>query len=239
MATASTVGSSALTHNVEHRIATSLFGAAAVMAILFPGAVLGALLAKLVWRATRPPIVSAWLFGGMGAATAAVLRSAVAMAWPVRLIVHALYPGALPGVSIHAIAASVPVEALVGPLLLVTFELGTSRWRRTIQGQEAQRTRDVTNRKKALERHWNGPGGDTISTEAVASGRILLGIGAEDRQPFEIGLHELDHHVFLPGASGSGKTTTIARLTDGAMANGYGVVIIDCKGEEARGRQSS
>jgi len=40
------------------------------------------------------------------------------------------------------------------------------------------------------------------------------------QQPFDLATRELAQHVFLPGASGSGKKTTIARLCDGALANG-------------------
>jgi signal recognition particle GTPase len=41
-------------------------------------------------------------------------------------------------------------------------------------------------------------------------------------------------HIFLPGASGSGKTNTIACIADGVLASGHGVVIVDCKGSKLR-----
>ena len=40
----------------------------------------------------------------------------------------------------------------------------------------------------------------------------------------------LQRTSFSPGATGTGKTTTIARLADGALFNGYAVVIVDAKG---------
>jgi hypothetical protein len=55
-------------------------------------------------------------------------------------------------------------------------------------------------------------------------------VGAEDNVPFDLTAAELVQHVFVPGASGTGKTTTLVTLADGAISNGYGVVIIDCKG---------
>lgn len=43
-------------------------------------------------------------------------------------------------------------------------------------------------------------------------------------------MDEVGQHIFIPGASGTGKTTTLVRLADGALANGFGVIIVDCKG---------
>jgi hypothetical protein len=42
--------------------------------------------------------------------------------------------------------------------------------------------------------------------------------------------------VFLPGASGSGKTTTLVRLADGALSCGAGLVVVDCKGSGLGGK---
>ncbi len=60
-------------------------------------------------------------------------------------------------------------------------------------------------------------------------GTIRLGSDVSD-QPFDLSLDELKQHVFIPGLPGAGKSTTLTRLADGALANGYGVVIIDCAG---------
>jgi len=86
----------------------------------------------------------------------------------------------------------------------------------------------MTNRKKALERHWTGPSASTQGTSPA--GMVHLGVSADDGRPFDIGADELAQHIFVPGASGTGKTTTLVTLADGAVANGYGVIIIDCKG---------
>jgi hypothetical protein len=58
----------------------------------------------------------------------------------------------------------------------------------------------------------------------------VLELGLVDGRPFVLSLGELGQHVFVPGASGSGKTTTVACLVDGHLSNGCGVVIVDCKG---------
>lgn len=62
-------------------------------------------------------------------------------------------------------------------------------------------------------------------------GSVRLGVDAEINRPLDLRLpDELAAHVFLPGTSGAGKTTTLARLADGVVANGYAAIFIDCKG---------
>lgn len=51
-------------------------------------------------------------------------------------------------------------------------------------------------------------------------------------------IRELGHHIFLPGASGSGKTTTIGRIVDGFLSNDCSAVIVDCKGTGLAGTAS-
>jgi hypothetical protein len=89
----------------------------------------------------------------------------------------------------------------------------------------------VERRKKALERGWAGPDAAPSATDGQAhpSGTIRLGT-SDDERPFDLGADEVAQHVFVPGASGSGKTTTLVRLADGALSSGYAVVIVDCKG---------
>lgn len=62
-------------------------------------------------------------------------------------------------------------------------------------------------------------------------GGIRLGALRDNRRkPFDLTPSELRSHVFIPGASGSGKTTTLARIADGALRAGEAFVIVDCKG---------
>jgi hypothetical protein len=49
-------------------------------------------------------------------------------------------------------------------------------------------------------------------------------------QRFWLGLHELERHATLLGTTGSGKTTTLARLMDEAMTAGWPVLVVDAKG---------
>ena len=68
---------------------------------------------------------------------------------------------------------------------------------------------------------------------------MRLAVDGETRRPLDLKLpDELATHVCLPGATGSGKTTTLTRIADGALANWYWLVVIDCKagdlGDSAR-----
>jgi hypothetical protein len=194
-----------------------------------PGGLVGAVVASILWRVTRPDIVTRWLIAGLGAATVAVLRTSLALGWPWRAIARDWLPSLSSGLTVTSVVSSLPVEVAAGPALLVLFESGMILWKRTILGQEWSRVRAVADRKKALERDWEGPSAWTHGGPPPV-GQVRLGINAEDGQPFDIGVDELGQHVFIPGASGTGKTTTLVTLCEGALANGYGVIIIDCKG---------
>ncbi|MCA1644324.1 MAG: DUF853 family protein [Chloroflexi bacterium] len=47
---------------------------------------------------------------------------------------------------------------------------------------------------------------------------------------FRLGLSELERHATLIGTTGSGKTSTLARLMDSAMTAGWSVLVVDAKG---------
>lgn len=217
-------------HNLDHNTALSLFTVAIALVAVCPGALLGALVALVIWRATRPDIVTKWLLGGLGGATVGGLHAALAIGWPWRLLLHGIDPSLSGGLVSATIARSVLIEALLGPLALAAQQSGQVYWRRTIQGQEWARHREMTDRKKALERGWPGPiGSQAAATTSHPNGTIRLGVGADGRA-FDLSADEIAQHIFVPGASGTGKTTTLVRIADGALASGYGVAIIDCKG---------
>ena len=217
--------------NAENRLAGSLLLIVVAGATTFPGAALGAAISWLLWRETRPSNVTAWLLGGLGTATAVALRAAVVMGWPWRLLAFASgLTSSNGGVSLGTIAHSILVEALLGPLLLPLARLTAFHWARTVRGQELARYREMAKRKKALERDWEGvESARPMSPSGHPQATIRLGLEGQNRE-FDLSSEEIRHHIFLPGASGTGKTTTIARIADGALASGYGVVIIDCKG---------
>lgn len=221
-----------LVHNADHSNAIGVLSLAAGAVLAFPGALIGALLVHLMWRVTRPDIVTRWLLAAVGAATVAALRSAVAIAWPWRALLGAWQPSLGAGVTPQAVAHSITVEILAGPAVLVVLQLGTALWARTIHGQEWARYRELDNRKKALERGWPGPATAGDAPDEV--GAVRLGVDATRSTPFDLDAGELAQHVFIPGTSGTGKTTTIVTLADGVLANGYGAVFVDFKGSGLR-----
>jgi hypothetical protein len=84
-------------------------------------------------------------------------------------------------------------------------------------------------RKKALERGWRGPVAERSVLEGSDADVVRLGVNPRDGQAFDLSIAEIAQHIFLPGASGTGKTTTVACIMDGLLSHGYGVAVIDCK----------
>jgi len=199
---------------------------AAVLAL--PGSLIGALVAFVMWRVTKPDIVTRWFLAAFSAATAAALRTVVAIAWPWRALLGTWQPSLGVGVTPQAVLHSLPVEALCGPVVLLVFQFGAMLWERTIDGQEWTRYRNMVSRKKALERGWAGPA--TPGAEPAGVRPVQIGVDASSGQPFILDLDELRQHIFIPGASGTGKTTTIVSVADGVLAFGYSAIFVDFKG---------
>jgi hypothetical protein len=223
-----TVPRPAQVHNSDHGNALAVLCVAVGTVLALPGALIGALFALLMWRATKPDIVTRWLLAALGAATAAALHTAVVIGWPWRALLGEWQASLGAGVSPEAVSHSIPVEILCGPAVLVLFQLGTTLWARTIHGQEWTRYRNMVSRKKALERGWPGPA--NAGAEPDGESTIPIGVEASSGQPFDLGPDELRQHIFIPGASGTGKTTTIVALAEGVLAQGHGAVFVDFKG---------
>jgi Type IV secretion-system coupling protein DNA-binding domain len=133
-------------------------------------------------------------------------------------------------------------EALAGPLWFEAMMLVSVVGRRSVGGQvrhddrlDRRRWRAISGKRQSMfatpapfvetRRRSNG------KSRKRGPGTIHLGIDAETNLPFDLELPtELATHTLLIGATGSGKTTTLATLADGAVANGHAAVIIDCKG---------
>ncbi len=69
------------------------------------------------------------------------------------------------------------------------------------------------------------PSADT----AVAPSHVRLGAERGSRRPFDVHTDELSTNVFVPGATGTGKMTTLMALANGALANGLGILMVNCK----------
>jgi hypothetical protein len=222
-------------HNTDHSNALVLFIIAAATVVAFPASVVGALVTWAGWRAIKPDTLTQWLLAAVGTATVATLHSDLVFAWLFRLLLQPWQPSLTAGLTPQDVSQSLPVETLMGPTLLVVARFGNTLRRQTIHGQEWERYRSVTSRKKALERHWPGP--TVSSTSEGAAGVVRLGLDTSAGHAFDLDPRELAQHVFIPGASGTGKTTTIVTLADGVLSQGYGVVFVDFKGS-ALGREA-
>jgi hypothetical protein len=163
----------------------------------------------------------------------------VIWAWPWRnVLAHSL-----PQVTaVHSSLAlrSFATETLAGPLWFEAMLLATVVWRRRIDMQIRHDHRLDKRRWNALtgraQRPWSRRRPDRLEQSPPhPPGRIRIGVDQETNRPFDLYLpDDLETHVFLPGVTGTGKTTTLTRFAEGALANRCGVVIIDCKGGALR-----
>jgi hypothetical protein len=108
--------------------------------------------------------------------------------------------------------------------LLIGTALGLAVWRPP--PKRGQRAEGVAT--AALDAHVDvlDPGLD-LGRVVVAPSQPLPLFA---HQRFWLGLVELERHVTLIGTTGSGKTTTLGRLMDAALAAGWPVLVVDAKG---------
>lgn len=220
-------------HRLNESRTLTLYALAIASAVTFPGAVVGALAVHASWRLTRPPVATRLLFAVLGILGGAMLRSWLVLAWPLRLILASAVPAWAGPFDDSMLGRSIATEALFGPALLVLLHVAAVYRSRTPIGLDVRRYEAAVTRKKALQPGWNPPGAVADSSASSVEhppGKIRLGVDKEHNRPFDLDMEEVGQHIFIPGASGTGKTTTLVRLSDGALANGFGVVIVDCKG---------
>jgi hypothetical protein len=223
-------------------VAGLLMAASAAAVAVCPGILIG-VAAAAAWRwLRRPPTYLRIVFAVAPLVPLLALRSLVETAWLWRDMLANALPSVVKGVDGALVWRSLPVEALAGPIILELFGVATLLARRTIGGQvrwdhrlDKQRWRAISGHRGPIDRLQamlpNPQSSSRATTTHHPSGFVRLGVDAEINQPLDLRLpDELAAHVFLPGTSGAGKTTTLARLADGAVANGYGAIFIDCKG---------
>lgn len=195
-------------------------------AVIAPGLLVGAALAYRVWRRVRPRPAGRWASAVALAIIGGLFIPAIVWLWPMRLLF-----GLLP----HDgnIVVSVIGEALWGPLVLQSILHVAQYDGGTVRGG-GDTARPPTPRPDVSTGHAAADPPPPSSLWAHPPKAIRLGVDASGL-PFDLSLNELTQHVFIPGLSNTGKTTTLIRLMDGVLANGYGVVIVDCKGGGLRG----
>jgi hypothetical protein len=219
-------------------VATALLTICAATVAFAPGAIVGAILAGACWQARRSSHLWRWTIASLLLAATAVFRPDIEWGWLWRLLEsNFLRHGAQPPAP-AATLRSVVVEATAGPLVYLLAAQARQIRQRSLGAHLRRRYDREMSRSDALSRDLKrgvrgvqSPDGATAAGGmAHPPGVVRLGVNAERNEVFDLALSELTQHVFIPGASGSGKSTTIARIADGVVAAGWTVAIIDCKG---------
>jgi hypothetical protein len=202
-----------------------------------PGTAIGALTALWFWRVPRARSAFRWTLALSLVAVQILLHNAILVAWPWRLAWGTQLVSSVswmtPVQTAPSISASVLVESFAGPLILQAIVLSLTMFGSLLTWQLRWQRR--ANKKRAIA--VNGPqiavapAGDPF---VHPHGCIRLGIDRETRRPVDLAISELAEHVFIPGASGSGKTTTLSRLSAGALRLGHSLIVIDCKGGDLK-----
>lgn len=229
--------------NLYLNVTTSLAVVLGAGIVAAPPALLGMGLAYLVWKVTNPTRITAVVLTVGAAISFLILNREVLWFWPLGLVISHRFYDFLPISSAvgldGAVWRSCAIELLAGPVLFLALDgLLGFREKTLVSGLYRQAPR--THRQwdpAGWFRHYDASMSPPL-TSAVGvdlehpKGVIRLGLEKDSagRRAFDLTPTELRTHVFIPGASGSGKTTTLARLADGALGNGFGLVIVDCKG---------
>ena len=232
--------------NQVQTVAALLLATSATAAALYPGVLIGAALAA-VWRwRRRPPLSQQIACAIIAVLPLLALWPQLQTAWLWRDMLANALPDSIRGVDASLVARSVAIEALAGPAALQLGLLASRLLGRTVGAQvrrdhrlDQQRWRAISGEQQLVARLRAMAANPNIATggpsPAHPIGTIRLGLDRETNRPFDLKLpDDIAYHVFLPGASGTGKTTTLRRLADGALANGWGVVFVDCKAGNLR-----
>lgn len=209
--------------------------------IAMPAVVIGAVFAYLVWRITKPTWVTILAFSVCFFLAFYVESGFIAWLWPWGLFIPGRLYHMLPVVSALpygiAVERSFGIELEGGPMFLVLWKsfLTLREW--TLSAglyRQAREDRDEPSKLDRLIHQYADrvvPSAQQYVDPAHPRGVIRLGVDKDNRRKaFDLTVADLRLHTFLPGASGSGKTTTLERIADGAIRCGHGLVVIDCKG---------
>ena len=230
-------------YNLWSNVTVSLGVVIGICVVLMPGMLLGAVLAWGAWKITRPSWPTIAILSVGFAAGLVIEAQLIPWLWPLGFLFPGRLYDLLPTSSVlpwgTAVWHGCAVELQGGPLLLLGTEAFLSTRERTLTSglftQARERRETGTSQLGNRLHHYASivsPVARLMLSDADhPPGGIRLGALRDNRRkPFDLDPSELRLHTFLPGASGSGKTTTLERLADGAMRNGAGLVIIDCKG---------
>jgi hypothetical protein len=214
-------------HSPENQLgglaAVLLFAAAALQ----PGVLVGAGLTLAWWHWAAPPLRRRLAAAIIATAAFGAALPAVAWAWPWRLLLAGSRFAGIPAAA-HldpsTVLLSVASTALAGP----AWALGLLLIRWTREGMPAGMIERERRRLEERRRHLDQR--PSPADLPKPEGTIRLGVTGR-REPVVLQLPaDLAQHVTILGKMGSGKTTTAARLVEGACQAGWPVVIVDAKG---------
>jgi hypothetical protein len=201
-----------------------------------PGIAAGAVVA-FGWRwLHRPSTVQRLVCAAIIAAPLLALHIFIVWAWPWHAwLAHVLPSIKIPAANDQEATRSFYAEALAGPVwceaVMFAVRLRSNRLDAEVRREhrlDQRRWRAISGRRQPM-----APDPHRSSSHRVdehPNGGIRLGVDAETNQPLDLELPgDLATHVFLPGVTGWGKTTTLTRLADGMLANGYCVLFLDAK----------
>lgn len=224
--------------NLYRNVTSSLAVVLVASVLAMPAAVIGMAVSWGIWKLTRPTWLTAMMMSGTGVLCVLLLSREVAWFWPWGLLIPGRLYDLLPATSSvllsNALLRSSAIELCAGPVLLLAWESMLGFREQTLLGgifRQAQEVRKEAAQAQTGKNMYARAMNESSVDAAHPNGSIRLGVFKTNRNKmFDLTVGELGLHTFLPGATGSGKTTTLERLADGAMASGSGLVIIDCKG---------
>jgi hypothetical protein len=229
--------------SVWANVTVSLGVVIGICVVLMPGMLFGAVLAWCVWKFLRPSWLTIAILSLGWSAGLVVESRLIPWMWPIGLVVPGRLYDLLPAVSAlpygTAVWHGLAVELQGGPMLLLAVEGFLAIRARTLGAGIVRQGEREWGSGISRTREWLHHYASIVSPAprmllpdtGHPPGGIRLGALRDNRRkPFDLTMAELRSHVFIPGASGSGKTTTLARIADGALESGEAFVIVDCKG---------
>jgi hypothetical protein len=229
--------------NAWRNATVSLYVVLILTLIAAPGAMIGMGMSYALWKVAKPTWITIGIMGVSGVITVAVFAASVLWWWPWgAMLPDRLFAMLPPGSALPygpAVENSMVIEACLGPGLAVVLSALRVISKRTLTAGIAHQARGgsrggVSWVHSLTDRYSLGVAplpAVLFNDKTHPAHGIRLGANKDNRrQPFDLDVSELRLHTFLPGASGSGKTTTLARIADGALGAGYGAVVLDMKG---------
>ncbi len=221
--------------NWSQSTADTLYIVAIVGGLAVPGALLGALLVAPLWMATRQPLIRR-IATAVLAAIIAFLPGTLIPGWLGQLLLDSLTstPNRF---TVSQLIVSVCTELLLAPAFVVVLQAARALRLRTALGMASVEREHAVKRSRVMRKGFQ-PSRRPLSARTGSHDHEpgLIRLGEDElHRIFDLVASEIAQHISVPGATGWGKTNTLMRLIGGALINGYGIVVIDCKGTELTG----